>query len=220
LLQGINLPAKNIFVEDPKKGRGMAMQKGDFWNLVGRAGRLSMEFSGNVFCIFGKEWEPDVTSDRLAPIESAFQVAVKERTAELLQAVKEPPDSSESRELSWAEQAYARIYADFVSSGKRLADSSDGPTKPQLEQIDLLSAAFNRTLPDEIFLNNFYVHPARLESLASFLKSQRDLLSWIPSSPYAQGAYERLLRIFQLIEELLVRSHTQQYKYHANLAWQ
>lgn len=72
LLQGMNLSAKNIFVEDPKKGRGAPMKKGDFWNLVGRAGGLSKEFHGNVFCIYGKKWDRDVTSDRLAVIESAF----------------------------------------------------------------------------------------------------------------------------------------------------
>jgi replicative superfamily II helicase len=218
LLQGINLPAKNIFVEDPKKGRGSAMKKGDFWNLVGRAGRLSKEFCGNVFCIFGKKWDSGVTTDRLASIESAFEVAVNERTGELLQFVKELPESSESRELSWAEQAYSRIYADFVSSGKRLADSTEGETKPQLEQIDLLSAEFKRTLTDEIFLNNFYVHPARLEFLAAFLRTRADLLSWIPINPYASGSYDRIVAIFQMFEELLIRSHTEQYRYHAFLA--
>src|SRR5262249_21180865 len=87
LLQGMNLPAKNIYVENPKKGRGAPMGRGDFWNLVGRAGRLAKEFHGNVFCIFGKEWDSDVTSDRLVPIESAFQVATRERTLELLAVV-------------------------------------------------------------------------------------------------------------------------------------
>src|SRR5882762_4540198 len=49
LLQGVNLPAKNIFLENPKKGRGKPMLPGDFWNLVGRAGRMSKEFTGNVY---------------------------------------------------------------------------------------------------------------------------------------------------------------------------
>ena len=55
LLQGVNLPAKNIFLENPKTGQGEAgrIQPGDFWNLVGRAGRLNHEFSGNVFCVYG-----------------------------------------------------------------------------------------------------------------------------------------------------------------------
>jgi DEAD/DEAH box helicase len=220
LLQGMNLPAKNIFVEDPHKGRGKPMVKGDFWNLVGRAGRLSKEFHGNVFCIHGKDWvSPDAT-DRLAAMESAFQVALKERTAELLQVVKDPPQSSESRELAWAEQAFARIYADFVATGKRLADSAEGKEKDQFSQIDSESAQFKRTLPDEIFVNNFYVHPSRLESVASFLRGQPDLLGWVPASPYAEGSYDRLVAIFQLFEDLLIRSQTKAYLYHAYLATQ
>jgi superfamily II DNA/RNA helicase len=219
LLQGMNLPAKNIFVEDPRKGRGKGpMTKGDFWNLVGRAGRLSKEFYGNVFCIHGKDWESPVASDRLAEMESAFEVAVKERTPELLQVVREPPESAESRELSWAELAFARIYADFVSLGKRLADSSDEATNEQFSQIDSLSAGFRRTLPDEVFVNNFYVHPARLESLAARLRRERSLLQWVPISPFARNSYDRLLMIFQLFEDLMIRSGNLSYKYHTYLA--
>lgn len=50
LLEGVNLPAKNIFVLTEKHGRGPFAQV-DFENLVGRAGRLTHEFSGNVICI-------------------------------------------------------------------------------------------------------------------------------------------------------------------------
>lgn len=218
LLQGINLPAKNIFVENPRKGRNSPMKKGDFWNLAGRAGRLSHEYCGNVFCIFGKDWNIDAVSDRLVEIESAFDVAVKERTSELLQFVKEPPQSSESKESSWAEQAFARIYSDFVSSGKRVAEAAEEKIKHDLSQIDALAAGFKRTLPDQIFVDNFYVHPARLESIAAFLR-QQDLLSWVPLAPYRPGSYQRLLAIFKLIEDLLIRSANQTYKYHAGLAY-
>jgi len=218
LLQGMNLPAKNIFVEDPKKGRGSPMKKGDFWNLVGRAGRLSKEFSGNVFCIFGRTWDSDVTSDRLVAIESAFEVAIKERTPELLQVVKEPPQSAESKALSWAEQTYARIYADFVSSGKRMVDRTGQNTNEQFAQIDLLSAQFKKTLPDDVFVNNYYVHPTRLEVLAGFFREQQDIRSWLPTYPWAAGSYYRLVAIFKVIEDLLIRSQTRAFRYHAFLA--
>jgi replicative superfamily II helicase len=218
LLQGVNLPAKNIFVEDPKKGRGAAMKKGDFWNLVGRAGRLSKEFHGNVFCIFGKKWDSDVTSDRLVAIESAFEVATKERTAELVQVVKEPPQSSESKAFSWAEQTYARIYADFIGSGKRMTESADEKTKDQFEQIDSVSVEFKRTLPEEVFLTNYYVHPARLEFLAQFFRAQQDLASWLPTYPWTPRSYYRLRAIFKVIEDSLIRSGNRAYEYHAYLA--
>lgn len=50
LLEGVNLPAKNIFILSEKIGDGK-MTDIDFWNLAGRAGRLSKDISGNIFCV-------------------------------------------------------------------------------------------------------------------------------------------------------------------------
>lgn len=50
LLEGVNLPAKNIFVLSDKHGNSN-FRKIDFENLVGRAGRLTFDFSGNVVCV-------------------------------------------------------------------------------------------------------------------------------------------------------------------------
>lgn len=51
LLEGVNLPCKNIFIRAPQKGLGNPMSELDFWNLAGRAGRWGKEFQGNVICI-------------------------------------------------------------------------------------------------------------------------------------------------------------------------
>ncbi|MCC7004740.1 DEAD/DEAH box helicase [Candidatus Nomurabacteria bacterium] len=50
LLEGINLPAKNIFVFNDGHG-SHTFEKIDFENLIGRAGRLTKEISGNVICV-------------------------------------------------------------------------------------------------------------------------------------------------------------------------
>ena len=50
LLEGVNLPAKNIFVLNDTHGPG-GFGKIDFENLAGRAGRLTYDFSGNVICV-------------------------------------------------------------------------------------------------------------------------------------------------------------------------
>ena len=50
LLEGVNLPAKNIFVLDDAQGLS-DFQKLDFENLIGRAGRLSYDFSGNIIVL-------------------------------------------------------------------------------------------------------------------------------------------------------------------------
>jgi replicative superfamily II helicase len=60
LLEGVNMPTKNIFIfKDDKfnyKNDGLndfqdISAKVNFWNLVGRAGRYTQELSGNIFCI-------------------------------------------------------------------------------------------------------------------------------------------------------------------------
>jgi superfamily II DNA/RNA helicase len=49
LLEGVNLPAKNIFIISNAVGQSKFSDI-DFWNLAGRAGRLSKELSGNIIC--------------------------------------------------------------------------------------------------------------------------------------------------------------------------
>lgn len=52
LLEGVNLPADNIFVTTLQNGRRMLNQL-DFLNLIGRVGRLGHSMLGNVFLITG-----------------------------------------------------------------------------------------------------------------------------------------------------------------------
>jgi superfamily II DNA/RNA helicase len=49
LLEGVNLPAKNIFILNNAIGLSKFTDI-DFWNLAGRAGRLTKELSGNIIC--------------------------------------------------------------------------------------------------------------------------------------------------------------------------
>lgn len=50
LLEGVNLPARSVFILTHKKGP-RPLDPIDFWNLSGRAGRLAMELAGDIFCI-------------------------------------------------------------------------------------------------------------------------------------------------------------------------
>lgn len=50
LLEGVNMPTQNIFILDNRNGIP-PLKPIDFWNLSGRAGRLSKELEGNVYCV-------------------------------------------------------------------------------------------------------------------------------------------------------------------------
>lgn len=58
LLEGVNMPTQNIFILDNRNGL-RKLSPIDFWNLSGRAGRLSKELSGNIYCLNYDEcqWE-------------------------------------------------------------------------------------------------------------------------------------------------------------------
>ena len=58
LLEGVNMPTQNIFILDNRNGL-KKLSPIDFWNLSGRAGRLSRELSGNIYCLNYDEcqWE-------------------------------------------------------------------------------------------------------------------------------------------------------------------
>lgn len=79
LLEGVNLPAKNIFILTDKYGGGRSsFGKLDFENLAGRAGRLTEDFQGNVICIRADDetWkDPDLQIPITSPTEvTSFMV--------------------------------------------------------------------------------------------------------------------------------------------------
>lgn len=71
LLEGVNMPTQNIFILNNKNGR-KKLSPIDFWNLSGRAGRLSKELSGNIFCI---EHESCIWRDRDVLLKNDIELA-------------------------------------------------------------------------------------------------------------------------------------------------
>ncbi len=69
LLEGLNMPAKNIFIYKPEKGQKKPMDKLNFWNLAGRAGRMGNDFSGNIICINPNSWDEN-------PLEGEKQFSI------------------------------------------------------------------------------------------------------------------------------------------------
>lgn len=83
LLEGVNLPAKNIFVFNDCHGL-QNFEKIDFENLIGRAGRLTKEFAGNVICAKDndKRWSkgPDNLLSKV-PLPSAQSFLLEKKKA-------------------------------------------------------------------------------------------------------------------------------------------
>ncbi|MCB1448910.1 MAG: DEAD/DEAH box helicase [Nitratireductor sp.] len=111
LLQGVNLPARNVFMQNPHKGEKNPIEPVDFWNLAGRAGRLGRDFQGNVFLVDYDEWESSpLSGPKDEPIKPSLEVTLTDASAELLEyiAASDRP-SGESPHL---EAAFSKLLRD------------------------------------------------------------------------------------------------------------
>lgn len=96
LLEGVNLPAKNVFILNNKNGRN-TFQPIDFWNLAGRAGRLKHELSGNIICLkeTDKDWkkhEALLEGDAEIKLNPTVENYIDKKLKKIEQILNEKPD--------------------------------------------------------------------------------------------------------------------------------
>ena len=120
LLQGLNLPAKNIFIMNPTKGvdattrKAIPLSPSEFWNLAGRAGRLTKDFEGNIFLINLDSWiENPLPQERRQEVEPAFSSYLCKETKNLIDFMSNDKAPSGQRESEGIESAFMKLYNEF-----------------------------------------------------------------------------------------------------------
>lgn len=229
LLQGVNLPAKNVFMCKPEKGRMHPLEGTDFWNLAGRAGRLRREFQGNIFLIDYDEWKTkplDQPSD--SEIVPALEAGVAERLEDLVATMRDAHgDGSRDGDL---ETLFVRLLDDHArgelpSTLARLTTAGvpDAATRRVREVLDEVATAL--TLPVDVVRQSPNLSPHRQQSLHAALlvaagSARTAARSLIPAHPRESGAYDSYSAILKRCNTYLLglpatdRRHT----YHAVMA--
>ncbi|MFI4915864.1 MAG: DEAD/DEAH box helicase [Phycisphaerales bacterium JB060] len=203
LLQGVNLPARHIIIEKPKRGRDDAMTRGDFLNLAGRAGRLVREFHGNVWCIRPGDWEsPVFEGEKLSEIRSAMDLAMSDGGTIIHRVMKE---QAAGKEVDYGEAALGKIYCDYVRGGRRLQDSPwrTAENESTLVATEQLLSKMNIMLPTHVLDANRAIRPDRLQALYDYMYHEEDLLSIVPLRPGIPGTNERMGKIIHIMERVL-----------------
>lgn len=205
LLEGVNLPAQNIFIYKPTQGRA-GMNRLSFWNLAGRAGRLLKDYYGNIFCINISEWpgyKPD-PSDVEHEIESILESIVINKDKEIMDYLKEIYFISKDNEKP-IQQAITKFIIQNMKGGetnfveelkKRCPDFEDDKLKAIEEEIQNISGTIE--LPAKIIQKNSSIDPRTQQSL---LEKFREESLPIPLHPTEKGAYKNLIEIIRIINE-------------------
>ncbi|WP_413560418.1 DEAD/DEAH box helicase [Bdellovibrio sp. HCB209] len=221
LLQGVNLPCKNIFLLKPKSGKFRDMSAHDFWNLSGRAGRMSNHFMGNIWCLDTLSWRntPHL-NDKKVTVKDAFKIALETDSSELVEFLSNP--ESNPNERSSIPQAANRIVIDYYFSNQSIHTDKykTVSNETNLVQIDKMrESVLNKIrLPPDIIHRNSGVSVWALNRIFDYLNTQQDLTKFIPRAPFQPDFYENLVNIFQVCFQVVRRQTNFSYKYHAGLA--
>lgn len=222
LLQGVNLPAKNIFIDRPKKGKQTPMGQADFWNLAGRAGRMSEEFHGNVWCICREEWAEDpLKGERLQRLGSSLAKILTERVDELIRVIRDR--KLKEKHDPRVEEAFGNIFANYTLVGRRLVDSPlvTPENRANLVRVDQEcdAARVHIKLPVDVFQRNTSISPWRLEALRSYFAGQLYPDNLIILSVVSKDAYRRIERVYQVLDQFFFLRTNSSYIYYTQLTY-
>ncbi|MBR0804568.1 hypothetical protein AB7M63_007910 [Bradyrhizobium japonicum] len=213
LIQGVNFPARNLFVCQPKKGNVTPLNAGEFWNLAGRAGRLGKEFQGNIFLIDYDTWNSALADEsRELEIQSYLKSALTANLAELEACALEANPEFETPEKADMESAFARLLSDQMQG--RLSDTlrHHGVSANWQERLtNALEAARSKiTLPLDVITSSPTMSAIRQERLAKYLFSEikgggtARLREILPQHPRDPDSFRSLSEIYRICHEQLL----------------
>lgn len=209
LFQGVNLPARNVFIDTPTRGnRGDLLEEASLWNFAGRAGRLGEEVVGNVFLVNYEQWEHKLLTERKPfHLKVAFKDTLEEDfdgVVGLLDAAS-GPDSHEERkkpeERTSAAAGLVLFRAAQGSLGSLLGRPNLSLTSDQREQLSASAtrALANLGLPEAVLTSSWMVDPVTLASLLKRLREgvrKKEFEKLIPVNP-SLDSYEVYNSIFR-----------------------
>lgn len=225
LLQGVNLPARNIIMRKPRRGKGNPLSKMDFLNLAGRAGRLTIDFTGNVWLIDpGVEEAARLLGETPVLAAAATQSLMGDGGAGVRALLSDSDAKIEGVHVEDIVPLVGRLYRDVVLRKQDIAGSFKG-MKVQTSGATATEAtlrALVATLPHEIYTRNPAVLPRSLEELYLELKGMEslgDMVPCVPDSENQDAFYRHLAAAIRVTERVIGRNPSAtQYKYYAWLA--
>lgn len=195
LLEGVNLPAKTIFIRKPTRGIGNPMNDADFWNLAGRAGRWGKEFQGNVVCVEPEIWDSTPARARKRVVIERAVDRLELRQNELLDFIRSgTPRSLASNNLD-LEYGFTHY---FIKHLRGLLEPTTDFYSSLIKAIEEVKDQVK--LPNEIIYRNPGVSPLAQQKLYEYFQANvgrsEELIPELPESFDAvNSSYKELVTI-------------------------
>ncbi len=201
LLEGVNLPCRNLFVRGPRRGRGRPMSAPDFWNLAGRAGRWGKEFQGNIFCIDTtdeKQWPTAPTRRVRYPLRRATDDVMSDPES-LIAYIEGGTQPDEGQGAPPLESVFSFLAARSVE-GESINDLPgverlDPATQEELEEAVRLSLT-SVEIPPTLIRRHAGISPVSMQRLLDDFRDHADTDSLMISPPESSDAVETIVSAF------------------------
>lgn len=194
LLEGVNSPAKNLFLSKPKKGRKLPLSNTDFWNLAGRAGRAGKEFAGNIYCINPSDWSTKFTikPERQKIQNSLVKVGNDDSFLDWL-------DRSDFKLNTEEATVFGYYFLRFLKNKKTDEIKNSSVQRKLIEVITEQSRRLK--LPVDILEKNFAIPPLKQQALFDTFKQYTEEGSnkLIPVDPRDSNAFPKYVEITSTI---------------------
>jgi len=212
LLQGVNLPAKNLFLCRPQKGDKIPLESVDFWNLAGRAGRLMKEFQGNIFLIDYDRWrKKPLEQARDVQVAPALESGVLQKSAELLSAIERR--DSQAAEVDDVDAVFGRLLNEHFNGtlpAMLTRIPGYGGTTPQSLALQeaISRAAEEIVLPASVLRVSPNISPHRQQALYRALRERAEVspdaaLALIPKHPSDRAAYQSFADVLEVCHRVI-----------------
>lgn len=206
LMQGINLPAKNIIIRNPKVGKDEQLTGYEFTNLKGRAGRLMQDFVGRAFIIDEKQCtdaEIPLNVTQQKELNLGYRERFEKEKTVITEALEKnmPPFAEADNELI----VYIRNMCLKYGKGaeKRIKEVGINISETVIDKtIEHLSTL---TIPKSICFNNFYWDPILLDDMyVRFLNNEWGI---IPNNivSCANELHALMLKMYQFAPRYFMR---------------
>ena len=210
LAEGINLPAKNLFLTNPTQvtGRGetnLRLENVKLDNITGRAGRMLEHFAGNVFLINHDDWKyKDYFEEREEEVDKipTYFKLLNENSNKVFEALKGEYSHQEDDQYTYytiANKLIKEFTGETLSSTLNAKELILDEELLQLLESNV-EVAFRGLNVDTFTLEaNPSIGFIQQNKLHSFFLEQDDLTDWVLPHPKSPLLFERLEAICQIL---------------------
>lgn len=210
LAEGVNLPAKNLFLMNPTQQTSIyqkpaRLENVKMDNITGRAGRMLEHFAGNIFLIDYANWNFqdyfEEREEKIDKIPTYFKV-LNEDLSGILDALRGRYDHKNNDQHSYytiANKLLKEFGGDTLST--TMAAKELTLNVKELSQLEAqIKQAYEALKVDAFTLEaNPTIGFIQQNKLYNFILEQNDLTEWVLPHPKAPSLYNRLVKICQAL---------------------